>query len=120
MEPGKESPPRAALGARHAARRRTAGRKSLPTAGLWPPRDRVIESDCVAAVEPHDKRRLSRECRDRLREPEIADRAEIARTLVGQHQRHAIHDQRLDDAGDQPLTEADDVEVAVEIAREPD
>ena len=46
--------------------------------------------------------------------------AEIARPLVGEHQRHPVDDQRLDDARDEALAEADDVEVAVEIAREAD
>ena len=42
------------------------------------------------------------------------------RPLVGQHQRHAIDDQRLDDPRHQALAETDDVEIGVEIPREAD
>ena len=34
----------------------------------------------------------------RRREPEVADRLEVARSLVGEHQRHPIDAERLDDA----------------------
>ena len=65
----------------------------------------------------------ARQARHRLREAVVADRGEVARLRRRrrrEHQRHAIDDQRLDDARDQPLAEADDVEVAVQVAREGD
>src|SRR5207248_198487 len=64
--------------------------------------DGVVERDRVAAVEPRDKRRLPPERWHRLRKPEVANRGEIARSLVRQHQRHAIDDERLDVA--QPIS----------------
>ena len=83
--------------------------------------DRIVERDGVAGVEPRHQRRGARQPRHRLHESEVADRAEVARARSSaQHQRHAIDDQRFDDARDQPLAETDDVEVAVQIAGERD
>ena len=82
--------------------------------------NRIVERDGVAAVEPRQHRRAARQPRHALCEPVVADRREVAEALVGEHQRHAIDDERLDDARDEPLAEADDVEVAVQIAREAD
>ena len=47
-----------------------------------------------------------------------AHRPELRRHFVLEHQRHAIDQQRLDDARDQSLGEAAQIEVAIEIARE--
>src|SRR5206468_11179134 len=82
--------------------------------------NRIIERDGVAGVEASHERRLSAERRHRLGEAKIADRCKIARPLVGEHERHAIDDERLDDARDEALAEANDIEIAVEIAREAD
>ncbi len=83
-------------------------------------RDRIVERDGVPGVEPGDERREPRQPRHRVGESEVADRPEVAGTLVGEHQRHAIDDERFDDARDQPLAEPHDVEVAVQIAGEAD
>ena len=48
----------------------------------------------------------------------VADRFEVARSFVGQHQRHPLDHQRLDDPRHQPLTEPDHVEIAVQVAGE--
>ena len=82
--------------------------------------DRIVERHGAAGIEARDERRGARERRHGLAEAEVADRHEVARPLVGHHQRHAIDDQRLDDARDEALAEAQEVEVAVEVAREPD
>ena len=56
--------------------------------------------------------------------PVVANRREVAGSVARlarrEHQRHPIDHERFDDARDQPLAEADDVEVAVQIARERD
>ena len=83
-------------------------------------RDRIVECDRMSAVQTPQHRRGSQEARHRLREPVVANRAEITRLLVGQHQRHPVHDERFDDARDEPLAETDDVEVGVQVAREGD
>ena len=45
---------------------------------------------------------------------------EVAGCLVDEHQRHAIDDKRLANARDEPLAQAIEIEVAVQIAREAD
>ena len=55
-----------------------------------------------------------------MRKAVVANRAEVVRPLVGKQQRHPIEDQCLDDPRDQPLTEADDIQIGVEVAREAD
>ena len=58
----------------------------------------------------------------RAGEPDVRDRDELALPAGGrrrQQQRHAIDDERLHDAVHQPLAEAQQVEVAVQVPREP-
>ena len=56
-------------------------------------------------------------------EPDVRDRHELP-VAPGrdrrQQQRHAIDDERLHDAVDEPLAQAEQIEVAVQIAREAD
>ena len=83
-------------------------------------RNRIVERDGVPGVEPRHHRRRARQRAAPAAEAVVADRGEVARPVARrrEHQRHPIDDQRLDDARDQPLAEPDDVEVAVQIARE--
>ena len=80
----------------------------------------------MAGIESRDHRRGLREPRHTLGEAVIADRDEIigaaarARLAGRKHQRHAIQDQRFDNPDNEPLTETDDVEIAVQIAGEGD
>ena len=81
--------------------------------------NRIVERDGVAGVEPrHERRRRATAAAPAAAKPKSPIGAKSPEPLVGQHQRHAIDDQRLDDARDEALAEAHDVEVAVQIARE--
>ena len=86
-------------------------------------RDRIVERHGMAVVEPRDQRRGSREPRHVLREAVVANRREIADPVAvsgRQHQRHAIDQQCFHRARDKTLAQADNVEVAVQVARERD
>ena len=65
----------------------------------------------------------ARQHRRRTAEPDVRDRDELA-VAAGrdrrQHQRHPIDDERLHDAVDEPLAQAEQIEVAVQVAREAD
>ena len=52
--------------------------------------------------------------------PEARIEPKCGADLVLEHQRHAIDEQRLDDARHQPLGQAVQIEVAVQVAREAD
>ena len=82
---------------------------------------RIVERHDVAVSQTAaDAETLRQRRRVTVAEARGAHRAEVRRRLVLEHQRHAIDQQRLDDARDQALGQAVQVEVAVEIAREPD
>ena len=52
--------------------------------------------------------------------PDARTDAEVRRHFVLEHQRHAIDEQRFDDARDETLGQAMQIEVAVEVARKAD
>ena len=85
--------------------------------------NRIVQRHRPTAIEPRDQRGRTRQRRHRTGESIRANRREVAGGVFvprRQQQRHALDDERLDDAGDQPLAEADDVEVRVQVARERD
>ena len=64
-----------------------------------------------------------RQERRRRGKADVGDRGELAFASGGdrrQQQRHAIDDERLQDAMDEPLAEAQQVEIAVQVARKAD
>ena len=73
----------------------------------------------MAGVEAAAEARPSRQLRRRHRKAGDAQRREIA-AVVGHEQHHAIDEQRLHDARDEPLGQPVEIEVGVEVAREPD
>ena len=83
--------------------------------------NRIVERDRVAGIEP--RQRTTRPAARRgtgCWNPKSPIDRKSPEPLVGEHQRHPVDDQRFDDARDQPLAESDDVEIAVQIAREAD
>ena len=86
-------------------------RQRIVERSVWPAVSRAPTSDDRGSE--GWRRRRSRSARSaRNRRPSGGRRR--------QHQRHAIDDERLDDAVHEPLAEAQQVEVAVQVAREAD
>ena len=83
-------------------------------------RNRIVEGHGRARVEARHHRRGARQSRHQRAEAVVANRGEVAGAVVGEHQRHPVDHQRLDHARDQALTEADHVEIAVQLAGERD
>ena len=83
-------------------------------------RNRIVEGNRDAGIEAGHHRRGARQPRHQRAEAVVANRVEVAGAIVREHQRHPVDDQRLDHARDQPLAEADDVEIAVQLAGERD
>ena len=80
----------------------------------------IVERDNVTVAQPSpDRRTLRKRWWMSVAKSRRAHRAEVRRDLVLQHQRHAIDQQRLDHSRNEPLRESMEVEVAVQVAREP-
>ena len=83
--------------------------------------ERLVEVDGLAAADAAADAGGGVERRQGAQEPDRARRHEVARRLVAdrrQQQAHAIEDQRVDDAIDQPLAEPLQVEVGVQLSGE--
>ena len=86
-------------------------------------RQRIVERQRVAGDEAGRDLRPFREHRRLAAEPRVRDRDELRVPTRGdrrQHQRHPFDEQRLGDAAHEALAQAEQIEIAVEVAREAD
>ena len=84
-------------------------------------RQHVVERQRVTGDQPGRHVRRSQQRRRLTAEPDVGDGAEItvrARRHRREQQRHAVDEQRLHDAVHQPFAQPEEIEVAVQIARE--
>ena len=88
--------------------------------GEAPRRQRVVDRNRVPGLEAAADAGAPAQARRRDREAGGADRLEVGRVLIAEQQDHAVHQERLGDPRDEPLAQAIEIEVAVQIAREAD